>query len=62
MRYNGKIGKNGKLVNGKTGRGRRNGKMLKPAWPKIDTKGRNGKTDKCAENGKLGKMVKLVKW
>ena len=33
----------------------RNGKMVKPAWPEIDTKVINGKTDKCAEHGKIGK-------
>ena len=37
--------------------------MSKPAGPNIDTKGGNGKTDKCAEtvklvNCKIGKMVK----
>ena len=49
-----------KFVNGKTGRGE--AKMLKPTWPKIDAKGSGGNTDKCAENDKIDKMVKLVKW
>ena len=34
--------------------------MLKQTWPTIDTKGSNGKTDKCAEMVKLVKMVKLI--
>ena len=46
------------------------GKMLKPTCPKIDTGGKNGKTDKryigkIGKRGKIGKMVKPVgagKW
>ena len=34
---------------------------VKPTAPNVETKGINGKTDKCAENGKIGKIGKMVK-
>ena len=46
-----------KWPNGKIGMIAKRCKMLKPTAPKIDTSGKNGKTDEC------DKMVKSVlKW
>ena len=61
MRYNGKIGKVVNWKNGISGMGGRDGEMLTLAWPKIDTEGSNGKTDRCAKNGRNGKIGKMVK-
>ena len=55
VRY-GKMVKRRKQVKREPGRGD-NGKMSNPVGRKIDTNGRNGKTDKWAKIGTIGKMA-----